>query len=82
MLGEDIALPMVETCLSLLQCSSALLLPDGHWSQHPVLKAELEFSPFSQGQGCAPSMGSEGLALQPVGAAQEMVGLASRLNLK
>lgn len=77
---ENTALSMVEACLSLFQCSSALLLPDGHWSQHLVLKAELEFSPFSHGQGCVPLVGSEDLALQPVGVAQEMVGLASRLN--
>lgn len=45
-----------------------------------MLKAELEFSPCTHGQGCVPLVGSEGLALQPVGVAQEMVRLASRLN--
>lgn len=80
LLGEDTAPPVLEARLSLLRVQLSPAAPAAHWSQHPVLTAALEFSPCTHGQGCVPSVGTEGLALQPVGVAQEMVGLPSRLN--
>lgn len=68
-------MPMLEAHLSLprLQLSPAARW----WSLEPAPRAKSRAGIQVE---CVPSVGSEGLALQPVGVAQEVVHLASRLN--